>query len=170
MTAVAELAEWPDELLRHGILVEAGPGRMAFRHALVRDAFYGEVPWTRRVALHRVVAERREAGHAAPVVVAEHWALGRRPERARASLLVAAEAFCAVHAYRDAERTTRRALELWPEERDEGGDGARLDALERLAGCAELAGDLAEAATTWREVGDGRRGVGDPGFGTSELA
>jgi len=162
VTAVAGLPEWPDELLRQGILAEATPGRMAFRHALVRDAFYGEVPWTRRVALHRAVAERLEATHAAPVVVAEHWALGRRPEQARASLLVAAEAFCAVHAYRDAERTTRRALELWPEERDEGIAGARLDVLERLAGCAELAGDLAEAGTIWREVADGRRREGDP--------
>src|SRR4029453_18342917 len=56
--AVAGLPEWPDELLRQGIVAEAAPGRMAFRHALVRDAFYGEVPWTRRVALHRAVAER----------------------------------------------------------------------------------------------------------------
>jgi DNA-binding NarL/FixJ family response regulator len=162
VTAVAGLPEWPDELLRHGIVTEAGPGRMAFRHALVRDAFYGEVPWTRRVALHRAVAQRLEATHAAPVVVAEHWALGRRPEQARASLLVAAEAFCAVHAYRDAERTTRRALELWPEEREGATEGARLDVLERLAGCAELAGDLAEASTIWREVADGRRRQGDP--------
>jgi DNA-binding NarL/FixJ family response regulator len=162
VTAVAGLPEWPDELLRHGMVAEAGPGRMAFRHALVRDAFYGEVPWTRRVALHRAVAQRLEATHAAPVVVAEHWALGRRPEQARASLLVAAEAFCAVHAYRDAERTTRRALELWPEEREEATEGARLDVLERLAGCAELAGDLAEAGTIWREVADGRRREGDP--------
>jgi DNA-binding NarL/FixJ family response regulator len=162
VTAVAGLAEWPDELLRHGIVAEGAPARMAFRHALVREAFYGEVPWTRRVALHRAVARRLEAGQAAPVVVAEHWALGRRPEQARASLLVAAEAFCAVHAYRDAERTTRRALELWPEERDEREEEARLDALERLAGCAELAGDLAEAITTWREVADGRRREGDP--------
>jgi DNA-binding NarL/FixJ family response regulator len=162
VTAVAGLAEWPDELVRHGIVAEGAPGRMAFRHALVRDAFYREVPWTRRVALHRAVAQRLEAGQAAPVVVAEHWALGRRPEQARAWLLVAAEAFCAVHAYRDAERTTRRALELWPEERDEGEDRARLDVLERLAGCAELAGDLAEASTVWREVADGRRREGDP--------
>jgi DNA-binding NarL/FixJ family response regulator len=44
----------------------------------------------------------------------------------------------------------------------EGEDGARLDVLERLAGCAELAGDLAEASTIWREVADGRRREGDP--------
>jgi predicted ATPase len=159
VTAAAGLPEWPEELLRRGIVTEAGPGRMAFRHALVRDAFYGEVPRTRRMALHRAVAQRLEATHAASLVVAEHWALGRRPDQAREALLGAAEAFCAVHAYRDAAQTTRRALELWPEEGEEPG---RLDALERLAGCAELAGDLAEAATTWREVADGRRRADDP--------
>jgi DNA-binding NarL/FixJ family response regulator len=159
VTAVTGLDEWPDELLRRGIVTEAAPGRMAFRHALVREAFYGEVPWTRRVTLHRAVAQRLEAEGAAAVAVAEHWVLGRRPDRARASLLGAAEAFAAVHAYRDAERAIRRALELWPEEREERD---RLDALERLARCAELAGDLAEAITVWREVADGRRREGDP--------
>jgi DNA-binding NarL/FixJ family response regulator len=165
VAAVAGLAEWPDELLRRGIVTEADPGRMAFRHALVRDAFYGEIPWTRRVALHRAVAERLQAERAAPVLVAEHWALGRRPEQAREALLGAAAASGAVHAYRDAERATRRALELWPEDQEEG---ARLDVLERLAGYAELAGDLAEAIPTWREVADGRRRDGDlPRLGTA---
>jgi DNA-binding NarL/FixJ family response regulator len=157
--AVARLSEWPDEVMRRGIVLEADPGRMAFRHALVRDAFYGEIPWTRRVALHQAVAQRLGALHAAPVLVAEHWVLGRRPEQARAALLGAADASSAVHAYRDAERATRRALELWPDGYDEK---ARLDVLERLAGYAELAGDLAEAVPTWREVADGRRRDGDP--------
>jgi tetratricopeptide (TPR) repeat protein len=71
---------------------------------------------------------------------------------------MAAGASGAVHAYRDAERATRRALELWPEGHDESG---RLDVLERLAGYAELAGDLAEAIPTWHEVADGRRRDGD---------
>ena len=147
--AVAGLSEWPEEVVRRGIVTEAEPGRMAFRHTLVRDAFYGDIPWTRRVAVHQAVAQRLEAGHAASVLVAEHWVLGRRPEQARAALLRAAEASSAVHAYRDAERATRRALELWPDGDDEA---VRLDVLERLAGYAELAGDLADAVPTWREV------------------
>jgi tetratricopeptide (TPR) repeat protein len=156
--AVAGLSEWPDELLRRGMVTEADGGRMAFRHALVREAFYGEIPWTRRVALHQAVAERLEAERAAPVLVAEHWLLGRRPEQARGALLGAAAASGAVHAYRDAERAVRRALELWPDGYDEA---ARLDVLERLAGYAELAGDLADAVPTWREVADGRRREGN---------
>ena len=149
--AVAGLSEWPDEVVRRGIVTEAESGRMAFRHALVRDAFYGDIPWTRRVAVHQAVAQRLEAGHAASVLVAEHWLLGRRQEQARAALLRAAEASGAVHAYRDAERATRRALELWSDGDDEA---VRLDVLERLAGYAELAGDLADAVPTWREVAD----------------
>jgi DNA-binding NarL/FixJ family response regulator len=155
---VAEVSEWPDELLRRGIVIETDSGIMAFSHALVRDAFYGEIPWSRRVSLHRAVAERLQAQGAAPVFIAEHWVLGRRPEQAREALLAAAEASGAVHAYRDAERATRRALELWPEAYQESG---RLDVLERLAGYAELAGDVAEAIPTWREVADGRRREGD---------
>ena len=37
----------------------------------------------------------------------------------------------------------------------------RFELLERLAVCAELAGDLATSARAWREVIDGRRGRGD---------
>jgi DNA-binding CsgD family transcriptional regulator len=159
VTAVAELGEWPDELGRHGVVREAEAGQLAFRHALVRDAFYGEVPWTRRLALHRAVAERLEAARASAAVVAEQWARGRAPDRARASFMAAAEAFSAVHAYRDAARATGRALELWPDGHDEAG---RLDALEHLAGCAELAGDLGEAIGHWREVADGRQRLDDP--------
>jgi DNA-binding CsgD family transcriptional regulator len=159
VTAVAGLREWPDELVRRGMVREAEAGQLAFRHALVRDAFYGEVPWTRRLALHRAVAERLEAARTPAVVVAEQWVRGRAPDRARASYLSAAEAFWAVHAYRDAARATSRALELWPEGHDEPG---RLDALERLARCAELAGDLGEAIGHWREVAEGRQLLDDP--------
>ena len=152
--AIAELDAWPDDPVRFGILVEGAPGQMAFRHALVRDAFYDEIPWLERQALHRQVAERLEAGAAPPQVVAEHWTQARDPERARRSFLAATDAYAAVHAYRDGARTARRALELWPEGRE---GSARLDALERLAGCAELAGEPGEAVRSWREVAEGRR-------------
>jgi DNA-binding CsgD family transcriptional regulator len=159
VTAVAELGEWPDELVRRGVVREADAAQLAFRHALVRDAFYGEVPRTRRLVLHRAVAQRLEAAGAPAAVVAEQWARGRAPDRARASFMAAAAAFSAVHAYRDAARATGRALELWPDGHDEPG---RLDALERLARCAELAGDLGEAVGHWREVADGRQRLDDP--------
>jgi hypothetical protein len=45
---------------------------MAFRHALVRDAFYSDIPWTTRIKLHRAVAERLASDRTAPAVVADH--------------------------------------------------------------------------------------------------
>src|SRR4029077_2941555 len=41
-----------------------------------------------------------------------------------------------------------------------GPENVRFDLLERLAVCAELAGDLAGSARAWREGQDGRRGRG----------
>ncbi|HVN13979.1 MAG TPA: AAA family ATPase, partial [Kineosporiaceae bacterium] len=165
VAAVADLSQWPDELARLGIVTEGATdgtdARMAFRHALVRDAFYGEITWSARSALHRAVAERLEAGRAAPATVAEHWIAGRRPDRARVSLLAAADAFCSVHAYRDAARAARRALDLWPENPGEAHEAERLDVLERLADCAELAGNLAEAVPVRREAAEGRLLAGD---------
>src|SRR5215207_3351794 len=66
---------------------------MAFRHALWRDAFYSDIPWTTRIKLHRAVAQRLDTDRGAATVVAEHWALGRQTDRAREALLSAAEAF-----------------------------------------------------------------------------
>jgi ATP/maltotriose-dependent transcriptional regulator MalT len=160
VTAVSGLVEWPDELARRGWVVEAGPDRMRFRHALIRDAFYGEFPWSRRAELHRLVAERLESGGEPDVLVGEHWARARQPERARRCFVAAAEGFQRVHAYRDGATAARRALELWPEVAEET---ERLDVLEILAACAELGGDLGEAIAAWREAAEERREGEDPG-------
>jgi ATP/maltotriose-dependent transcriptional regulator MalT len=159
VTSIAGTGDWPDELLRHGILLEGAGGDLTFRHALVRDALYGEIPLLQRRALHREVAERLEAAGTPAQIVAEHWSEGREPARARQAFLVAATASCGVHAYRDGARSARRALELWPDGHDEA---ARLDALELLAGCAELAGELGAAVQAWREAAEGRRSVLEP--------
>jgi DNA-binding NarL/FixJ family response regulator len=158
-SAVAGLAAWPEDAMRRGIVGEEAPGRLAFRHDLVREAFYGETAWARRPGLHRAIAEALEEAGAPDSAIAEHWARGREPDRARRSFLAAADAFCAVHAYRDGERAIRRVLELWPEGAEEP---ERLDALERLGRCAELAGDLGGAVRAWREAAEGRRPLGEP--------
>jgi DNA-binding NarL/FixJ family response regulator len=157
-SAIAGVAAWPEDTVRRGIVWEQAPGRLAFRHDLVREAFYGEIGWSRRPALHRAIADALEAEGAPASAIAEHWARGRQPDRARRSFLAAADAFRDVHAYRDAARAIRRALDLWPEGAEEP---ARLDALEDLGRCAELAGELGGAALAWREVAEGRRPLGD---------
>jgi ATP/maltotriose-dependent transcriptional regulator MalT len=143
-----------DELSARGLIVEPGPGRAAFRHPLVRDAIYEDVPWLRRRSLHREIAsalEQRGAGHAE---VAAHWLAARDQRRALDSLLGAMDELASVHAYRDASRVGRQALELWPE--GERGD-ERIATLERHARHSGLAGELAEAARAQREVVAARR-------------
>jgi ATP/maltotriose-dependent transcriptional regulator MalT len=137
------------ELLDYGLVVDGEPGRAAFRHALVRDALYEDVAWLRRRSLHRRIAERLERGGGSSIELATHWLAARDEARGRAALLGAVDEFRAAHAYRDAARAGRDALDLWPEG-DRGEQ--RFEALERYARCAELAGELAEAARAWREV------------------
>lgn len=151
-------AEGLEEGFELGFLVEAEEGVAAFRHALVREALYAGIPWTRRRAHHRRLAEALERRRAPPAVVAEQWLAARDDERARPRLLAAAEAYASVHAYRDAARLGRLALELWPEGEDEA---RRLVALERLGHCAELSGQFDDAARAWEEAADAHRAAGD---------
>jgi DNA-binding CsgD family transcriptional regulator len=146
------------ELLELGLIGESGEGNGAFGHALVREALYGDVPWLRRRELHRKFGERLEASGASGIEIAPHWLGAREEDRARRELMRAATEFESVHAYRDAAGMVRQALELWPEaeEVDE-----RLVALELHGAWAELAGELADAARTWREVSSLHRARGD---------
>lgn len=144
--------------LESGLILECGAGQARFRHALTREAVYGELSWPRRGALHRQIAARLERQNAPLSLIAQHWQLGRDVTRARNALVQLADKSCAVHAYRDAALAARRALELWPEGEE---DAQRLDLLDRLGSCAQLNGDLAEAVRAWREVAEQRRRVED---------
>ena len=150
-------ADGLDEAIERGFLVEVDQ-QGAFRHALIREAVYDDIAWTRRRNYHRQLAAELERRGAAPEAVAEQWLAGGERDRARPSLLAAAERFCDVHAYHDAARAVRRAIELWPEGEDEDD---RLAALERLGRCAQLHGDLAGAARAWQEVAEACRARGD---------
>jgi DNA-binding CsgD family transcriptional regulator len=143
------------ELAEHGFVVEDGNGRASFRHALTRDALYGDVPWLQRRILHRRLAEALECRPAHSMEVATHWLGARNEPRAREALVRATHESRAVHAHRDAVRAGRQALELWPE-----GDDVelRIEELEAHARSAELAGELAEAVAAWRELGAARAG------------
>jgi DNA-binding CsgD family transcriptional regulator len=146
-----------DELVAGGLIVELERGQAAFRHPLVRDAIYEDVPWLRRRALHRALAATLEARDSGNAEVAAHWLAARDGARALDALVRAVADLAAVHAYRDAARLGRQALDLWPE----GERGTeRIAVLERHAQFAELAGELAEAARTQREVVAARRSEG----------
>lgn len=152
-----------DELAEARLLVEqqhhgGGPTEAAFRHALVADALYSAIPWARRRRHHAALAHALEVRGAAPGVVAEHWSKAHEPERARPLLLSAAEAACAVHAYRDAKDAIEAALALWPAGED---DDARMDVVERLGECAARCGEITDAIRAWEEVSTARRVAGD---------
>ena len=139
-----------DELLAAGLLIECEPGRAAFSHPLARDAIYEDIPWLRRRTLHRAVAEAVSDDAA----VAAHWLAAGDGAKALDSLIRAVDDRAAVHAYRDAARLSRQALDRWPE-----GERAaeRIGVLERYARFAELSGELNDAARAQREVVAARR-------------
>jgi DNA-binding NarL/FixJ family response regulator len=137
------------ELIATGLLEESEPGRAVFRHALAQETLYAEVPWTRRRELHGRLAEASETAGAPSLEVAAHWLGAGNTPRAREAFIRAACESEELRAHRDAARAARQALELWSE--DEAG-AAREETLERFGRCAELAGELADAAKAWREL------------------
>jgi DNA-binding NarL/FixJ family response regulator len=157
LVAALEGEDGLSELLAGGLIREVDAGRAAFRHPLAQEAIYDDLPWLRRRAIHRRVAEALRAHGADPAEVATHWLAARDASRALEALLEAIAAAAAVHAYRDAARLGRQALDVWPE----GERGPeRLAVVERYAVHAELAGDLGEAARAQREVVAARHAAG----------
>ena len=159
---VAELAgldTWPGDPALAAWVVERPHGRMAFRHELAREAFYADLAWLDRRRVHAACAARLVLSNAPAQVVAEHWDHAGDRDRARRAFVVAAETCCALHAHRDGLRLAKRAVDLWPVDTD---DDARLDALDTLARCAELAGLPGEAIAARRELVDACRAAGDP--------
>ena len=155
--AVCGLPAWPDGFTGAGLLTEVRDGRAAFRHSLTHEAAYADIRWSRRRGLHRELARTLAGGGAAPALIAVHQLAARDFEAAREALIAAADAHCAVHAYRDAARALRTVLEHWPADNE---DDARLAVVGRLARCAEMCSEYAEAVTLLRELADGheRRG------------
>jgi DNA-binding CsgD family transcriptional regulator len=147
-----------EQAVESGFLVGPESRVLEFRHSLAREAVYSTVARQRRLVLHREIADRLEQAGAPAAEIAEHLLLARDTDRGRRALVDAARSSCSVHAYRDATKALRRALELWPEGVDEP---TRLDALESLGDCAQLSGDLAEAARAWEEAAEGLSGIGD---------
>lgn len=137
------------EMIEKGLLVEDESGQAAFRHALVRDAIYAEVPWLRRREIHRLLAEALEAGGGTSMEIATHWSAAGDAARSRAAYVEAVRQSEGLHAHRDATRAAREALELWSEGEE---DELRIETLERYARCAELSGELAEAVKALREL------------------
>lgn len=109
-----ELTEALGEALEHHVLVDAGD-RLAFRHDLIRDAVYEDMPLDVRRALHRDVASAlAEAGAPATQVAWHHWLGGRPGDTTAVDWLRRAAREQAARAPAVAVDLLRRALELVP--------------------------------------------------------
>lgn len=141
-----------EALLESGLVAERERGRAAFTTPGDREKIYAAIPWTRRRALHRRVAEALEAGHGEAGEIAEHWLAAGEPGLARSTLLLAASRSRQAHDHPSTVKLLHRALDLWPS--GEGGEAERESALEQLGDAAQAAGLPAEALKAWREVAE----------------
>jgi DNA-binding CsgD family transcriptional regulator len=130
-------------------LIDTEPAKARFRHALVREALYAQIPWSRRRQWHAECAAALEAAGRSPDAVAEHWLAAHEHERARRAFLARARRAGALHAHADALAFLSRALDLWREGVD---DAERLDALSHFAEHAQLVRRTDDAVRAWNEV------------------
>jgi class 3 adenylate cyclase/tetratricopeptide (TPR) repeat protein len=151
-----------------------GEAEYSFRHLLVRDVAYGQIPRAARADKHRAAAEwveglGRPDDHAE--MLASHYlraleyarATGNADaeliERARGALRDAGDRASSLQAWRAADRFYTEALELWPADDAElphlrfrcgrarfNADGTGLDLLEAAVDELEAMGDAEAAA------------------------
>src|SRR5207244_4135482 len=135
------------EPLRARVLEDDGT-RLRFRHDLIRDAIYEDLPASVRGALHREAGQRLAAAGAPAAQVAEHLARGARRGDAEAiGWLARAARQAAVTSPGVAADLFGRAIGL-TRETDEGRD--RL--MAERAGTLMLAGRVPAALTACREL------------------
>src|ERR671931_322918 len=152
-----------------GLLVSRSR-RLAYRHALLREAFYADIPEPRRAELHgrfaAVLAEQGFARRAAEA--ARHLLLAGREEAAVGHLERAAEDARSVAAYAEAAEFLEQAARIAPQraslleelaevEAWRGRREAALAAFER-AEAALASADAATRALAWIRRGRGVRG------------
>jgi hypothetical protein len=163
---------------------DARPGRYGFAHPLVRETVYEELSLTRRVRLHRAVADALEALHGEDpgrlTELATHRlaaAAGGGPAEA-VEVALRAGRHCLAHlAYEEAAATAAAALEaLGPDPRPLRGDALLLrgDALLRSGDGPAAREAFAAAAEIARETGDAERlaraALGASGLGVTIIA
>jgi DNA-binding CsgD family transcriptional regulator/tetratricopeptide (TPR) repeat protein len=115
---------------------------LAFRHALVQEAVYGELLPGERVRLHARYGEALESAHglggAVSPQLAYHWHAAHDLPRALAASVEAARFAASSSAYGDAHHHYEQALELW----DRVPDAGERTGLDRI-GLLELAASTA---------------------------
>ena len=143
-----------------------GEEYVAFRHALVQEAVYGELLPGERTRLHARYGEALESGHQPgdPVSpeLAYHWYAAHDLPRALVASVEAAAYAASSHAYGDAHRHYEQALEIWDRVPD-AGDLTGLDriALLELAARTAAESDPARARALMHEAVRSSEGIVD---------
>ena len=137
-----------------GLLVSRSR-RLAYRHALLREAFYAEIPEPRRAELHErfaaVLAEQGSSRRAAET--ARHLQLAGRGEAAVGHLERAAEDARSVAAYAEAAEFLEQAARIAPQSASLLEELAEVEAWRGRRNAALAAFERAEAALANADAG-----------------
>jgi DNA-binding CsgD family transcriptional regulator len=148
----SDLLDILDEARRDGVLVEAGSA-LGFRHDLVWDALYHNLPLASREALHVQVARRLAAADRPAAQVATHFLAGAAPgDRQALAWLTRAAEEALSRAPGVAAELLRGAVELCSD------DDEWLRLSVDLATALTWAGQLDEAAAVLTELANRPRG------------
>jgi DNA-binding CsgD family transcriptional regulator len=132
------------------LLVDAADGTYGFRHALVKEAVYGELLPGERTRLHAryaaALAARDTAGDPGRAAeLAWHWYAAHDLERALPAAVAAGQAAEHAYAFAEAQRQFERALELWDRAGADREPRVGMDKAELLARAGEAAANAGAA-------------------------
>jgi DNA-binding CsgD family transcriptional regulator/tetratricopeptide (TPR) repeat protein len=131
-------------------VVEDDGAQLRFRHDLIRDSIYEDLPASMRRGLHREAAQRLAQSKAPPLRVAEHFARGAAEGDGEAiEWLARAARDAAPGSPGTAASLLNRAITVMRPD-----DPGRDQLLAERAGRLMLAGQIAEAAAVCRELLD----------------
>jgi DNA-binding CsgD family transcriptional regulator len=135
------------EAMEAGVLHEEG-SRLAFRHDVVREALYEDIPPALRSSIHLHVARTLAASDAAPLSVAEHFLRGAsRGDAVALQWLSRAAAEATMRAPGMAADLLGRTVGLF-----DADDPERDLVVCDWVLCLEQAGRMKEAERVWREA------------------
>ena len=162
----SRLIDASDDALLSGMVVETGPGRLAFSHALLRDAVNSRLSYARRAGIHRRVAEAIEdqwpANPAMAAELARHWSSSPKWIRPRSSPPPPGRSAPATWPWRRRRRRkplpgTSRHPCLWA-----AASAGHADALIRLGVALQYRGRADDADARFREATQLAIALGDP--------
>jgi DNA-binding CsgD family transcriptional regulator/tetratricopeptide (TPR) repeat protein len=146
--------------LRERYLVQPSPDQAGFdfRHALIRDVLYGDVPPGERRRLHRLVAEAAAGRGYGDAFVSAHFDQAGLAEPAHRHALAAAREASALSAHREALELYRRAERNLPAGPPAGEHAALLAAIGDAAAASD---DNAAALAAYQQAHRLLTGAGD---------